>query len=152
MQRIHGGLFHFVQRQRARRLRLGHRQLHLYSAVLLSGNPAVGCAHAHRQDEGPMKMVKRSERGNTMVEFALAFMVFFVVLYGIMEFGRVVASYNILSGAAREGARYAIVHGSSSGSAASSTDIQTIVRNWSVGLESSSVAVTTTWTPGNAPG
>jgi Flp pilus assembly protein TadG len=99
-----------------------------------------------------MKMVKRSERGNTMVEFALAFMVFFLVLYGIMEFGRVVASYNILSGAAREGARYAIVHGSSSGSAASSTDIQTIVRNWSVGLESSSVAVTTTWTPGNAPG
>ena len=95
---------------------------------------------------------KNRERGNAGVEFALSFLVFFSAIYGIMEFGRVVASYNILAGATREGTRYAAVHGSSSGSAASSSDIQTFVRNWAIGLNTSSVAVSTTWSPGNSPG
>ena len=94
----------------------------------------------------------RRERGAALVEFGLGFLVFFSVLYGIMEFGRIVSSYNILSGATREGARYAMVHGSASGSAASATDIQTVVRNWAIGLDSSAVTVTTTWNPGNTPG
>lgn len=92
------------------------------------------------------------QRGSNTLEFGLAFLLFFSILYGIMEFGRIVASSNILAGAVREGARYATVHGSKSGSAASSTDVQTVVRNWSIGLDTSSVAVTTTWSPGNAPG
>jgi Flp pilus assembly protein TadG len=86
------------------------------------------------------------------LEFTLSFLLFFTVVYGIMEFGRIVASYNILAGATREGARYAIVHGSASGSVASASDIQDVVRHWSIGLEKSSVVVTTTWTPGNTPG
>ena len=95
---------------------------------------------------------KHSERGAAILEFGLAFLIFFSALYGIMEFGRVVASYNIISGAAREGARYAMVHGSASGSVATASDIQSVVRNWAIGLDRSSVVVTTTWTPGNAPG
>jgi Flp pilus assembly protein TadG len=95
---------------------------------------------------------KHSQRGAVALEFGLAFLFFFALLYGVMEFGRIVASYNILSGAAREGARYAIVHGSASGSAASSSDIQTIVRNWSIGLDTSAVTVNTSWNPGNGPG
>ena len=95
---------------------------------------------------------KRSRRGTAIIEFALAFMVFFAVLYGVMEFGRLVASYNILSGAVREGTRYAVVHGSASGAVASETDIQNIVRKWAVGLDKSAVVVKTTWTPGNGPG
>ena len=95
---------------------------------------------------------KIRQRGTVTIEFGLAFLAFFAVVYGIMEFSRIVASYNILSGAAREGARYAMVHGSASGSVASATDIQNVVRKWAVGMTSSSVLVTTTWTPGNAPG
>jgi Flp pilus assembly protein TadG len=87
-----------------------------------------------------------------MLEFGLAFLVFFSVVYAIMEFGRVVACYNIISGAAREGVRYATVHGSSSGSVATASDIQDVVRRWAIGMDTSSVVVTTTWTPGNAPG
>ena len=96
--------------------------------------------------------VKHRQRGSALLEFALAFLVFFFVVYGIMEFGRIVASYNIIAGAAREGVRYAVVHGSASGSAASASDIQTVVRNWAIGLDTNSVVVATTWTPGNAPG
>jgi Flp pilus assembly protein TadG len=95
---------------------------------------------------------KTRQRGAVIVEFGLAFLVFIFVLYGIMEFGRIVASYNILSGAAREGSRYASVHGSASGSVASASDIQNVVRGWAIGLDTSSVTVTTTWTSGNIPG
>lgn len=94
----------------------------------------------------------RGQRGQALLEFGLCFLVFFFFLYGIMEFGRMVASYNVIAGAVREGARYATVHGSASGSAASASDIQNVVRKWSVGLDTSSVAVNTTWSPGNGPG
>ena len=96
--------------------------------------------------------VKHRERGAVVLEFGLAFLIFLSVVYGIMEFGRIVACYNIISGAAREGARYASVHGSASGSAATATDIQGVVRNWALGMDTSAVTVTTTWSPGNAPG
>jgi Flp pilus assembly protein TadG len=95
---------------------------------------------------------KNRQRGTAAVEFGLAFLIFLGSVYAIMEFGRVVASYNILAGATREATRYAAVHGSSSGAAATSSDIQDVVRHWAVGLDTSSVVVTTTWNPGNGPG
>ena|SRR5712692_1041946 len=95
---------------------------------------------------------KQRQRGAAALEFGLAFLLFFTVVCAIMEFGRIVASYNILAGATREGVRYATVHGSASGAAATAADIQNVVRGWAVGLNSSSVLVTTTWTPGNGPG
>ena len=85
---------------------------------------------------------KHRQRGAALLEFGLAFLIFFSALYGIMEFGRIVSSYNIISGAAREGVRYASVHGSTSGSIATASDIQTVVRNWAIGLDTNSVAVT----------
>jgi len=47
------------------------------------------------------------------VEFALVFPMFFVLLVAIFDFGRIVWARNSLENAAREGARYAIVHGGS---------------------------------------
>jgi Flp pilus assembly protein TadG len=93
-----------------------------------------------------------SQRGAYFVEYSLVILIFLFVLFGIMEFGRIVTAYNVLSGATREGTRYAIVHGSRSGAAATATDVQTEVRRWCIGLDSSSVTVTTTWPSGNAPG
>jgi hypothetical protein len=49
-----------------------------------------------------------------MVEFALVAPIFFLILFSIVEFGRYVYTVQILNEAAREGARYAIVHGSQS--------------------------------------
>ena len=98
------------------------------------------------------RKANKRRRGASTLEFGLSFILFFTFVMAIMEFGRIIASYNILAGATREGVRYAMVHGSASGSAATNTDIQDVVRNWSVGLDRSSVSVTTTWTPGNGPG
>ena len=92
------------------------------------------------------------ERGAGLLEFGLSLVLMITLLYGIMEFGRFVYSYNILAGATREATRYAMVHGSKSGTAATPADITAQVRRWSVGLDSSALTVTTNWNPSNAPG
>ena len=75
-----------------------------------------------------MKHHRRSrrdkEKGSTVIEFGLCFLLVFGFIYAIFEFGRVVYSYNVLAGATREASRYAMVHGSQSGSAATSDDIR----------------------------
>jgi len=85
------------------------------------------------------------------VEFALSFLLLFVILYSIMEFGRIVHSYNVLAGATREASRYAIVHGSKSGSPATEADIRNQVIRWAIGLDESRITVTTTWDPVSKP-
>jgi Flp pilus assembly protein TadG len=51
-------------------------------------------------------------RAQALVEFALVAPIFFLILFSIIDFGRYVYYVQILNNAAREGARYAIVHGS----------------------------------------
>jgi Flp pilus assembly protein TadG len=58
---------------------------------------------------------RRARRtGQAMVEFALIAPLFFFLLFSIIEFGRAVYYIQMLNNAAREGARFAIVHGSNS--------------------------------------
>ena len=47
------------------------------------------------------------DRGQTLAEFALALPVFFVVLFGLFDGGRLVYANSVVSQAAREGARLA---------------------------------------------
>jgi Flp pilus assembly protein TadG len=56
---------------------------------------------------------KGRERGQTLVEFAIVLPMFMVLLMGVLDFGRVVWTTNTLQAAAREAARFAIVHGGS---------------------------------------
>jgi len=51
----------------------------------------------------------RKQDGQSLVEFALVMPVFIILLFGIMEFGRLWEVSNILTSAAREGARVAAV-------------------------------------------
>jgi Flp pilus assembly protein TadG len=85
-----------------------------------------------------------------MVEAALSLVLFLTLLFGIMEFGRLIYSYNTLAHATREGTRYALARGQSSPVPATSTTIATLVQRQAVGLKP--VTVTTTWTPDNKPG
>lgn len=63
-----------------------------------------------------------------MVEFAIvSALVFIPIVFGIIEFGRVVWAKNMVTAAAREGVRYAIVHGSQSGSTADSAAVANYV-------------------------
>ncbi len=58
-------------------------------------------------------MNSRRDRGQALVEFAIVIPVFLVLLFGIVDFGRVIWATSSLSNAASEGARFAIVHGGS---------------------------------------
>ncbi len=49
---------------------------------------------------------RNRQRGQGMVEFALAFPVFLLIVLGIFEFGRLFVIYTSVYAAAREGARY----------------------------------------------
>jgi Flp pilus assembly protein TadG len=55
----------------------------------------------------------RDNRGQSLVEFALILPMMLVVMFMITEFGRALYQYNVLSTAAREGARKAVVSSSS---------------------------------------
>lgn len=54
---------------------------------------------------------RASHRGQALVEFALVFPVFLLLLMSVIEFGRFIVAYEAANNAVREGARYAIVHG-----------------------------------------
>ena len=58
------------------------------------------------------KTLKRTERGATLLEFAIGATVFLTVMFGVLEFGRALWVHNALTDAARRGARYAVLHAS----------------------------------------
>src|SRR5678815_3822051 len=57
-----------------------------------------------------MRTNRTGERGTTMAEFAIISVVFFMIIFGIIEFGRLLYTHNALTDAARRGARYAVLH------------------------------------------
>ena len=81
----------------------------------------------------------KNESGQTLVEFALTSLMFILVLMGVIEMGRMALVYTAVANAARAGARYAIVHGSSrsgtgvngpSGPTCPCTQVNTVVQNF----------------------
>ena len=54
---------------------------------------------------------REGETGSALVEFALVAMLFFAMLFGIIDFGRAFYTYHFLSSAARSAARWAMVNG-----------------------------------------
>jgi hypothetical protein len=58
-------------------------------------------------------MKRSGSSGQGLAEFALVIPIFLVILLAIFDLGRVVWANNVLSNAAREAARFAIVHGGS---------------------------------------
>jgi hypothetical protein len=45
-----------------------------------------------------------------MAEFAIVATFFFMMIFGVIEFGRLLYTHNALADAARRGARYAVIH------------------------------------------
>jgi Flp pilus assembly protein TadG len=70
----------------------------------------------------------QSENGGTLVEFALGLPVMFALMFGLIEVCLALYSHEYISELAREGARYAMVHGStcvaSGGSSCTATAAQ----------------------------
>jgi Flp pilus assembly protein TadG len=93
---------------------------------------------------------RRGERGSTILEGALCLTVFLMIVFGTIDFGRMVFAYNFVSYAAREATRYAAVHGTAH--AVTNDDITTFVTREAIALDSSAMTVTTSWTPDHSAG
>jgi hypothetical protein len=98
--------------------------------------------------------------GQALVEFVLVAPVFLLLVLGIVEGARFILYYETLSSATREGARYAIVHGSNSSCPSgpmppgerapgcydpTGANIVQRVKDASFGVLGSGVSVTPTW-------
>jgi len=95
---------------------------------------------------------RKRQRGSNLIESALVFLGFMLLVLGSVEFGRMVYAFNTVCESAREGARWASVRGSSSSSPATNATVTTYVKQWAVGLDASQISVNTSWTPNNNPG
>ena len=93
-----------------------------------------------------------SRKGSSLVESSIVAVVFLLLVVAIAEFGRLGFAYNSLSFAAQRAARFAAVRGSSSGHAATASDIQNKAAGYIVALDSSKLTVTPSWIPDNKPG
>jgi Flp pilus assembly protein TadG len=99
--------------------------------------------------------VRHLQRGSSMVEFAISATALMLVMFGILEFGRVMYTYHTVSNAARLGARWAIVRGSSCSVLdhcnATSSDIQTWVQSQVPLVDSGTLGVAATWSTSTDP-
>jgi Flp pilus assembly protein TadG len=94
---------------------------------------------------------RRGEDGAAVMEMALTMIVLLTILFGLFETSLALYTFHYVSDAAREGSRYAIVHGSTcavSGVSCTKTSaqIQTYVQNLGYpGIQASNMTVTTTY-------
>jgi Flp pilus assembly protein TadG len=108
-------------------------------------------------------MKRNSEKGQTLIEFALVAFIFFIVIFAVIEMERMLLVYTTVANSARAGVRYAIVHGhdrTGSGANGPSTptdysNVVNVVKNLAgVGaLDTGKLTVTVNYIDGsNAPG
>ena len=95
---------------------------------------------------------REHQRGGEIVEGATTFLVFFVIVFALIDFSRMVWTYHQIAFAAREATRYAIVRGSSSGNQATVNQIQSIVTNRVFCVSSNKLTTTVTFNPNQSPG
>ena len=82
-----------------------------------------------------MSLRRRSQRGQELVEYALALPIFLLLLMSILDLGRAVYFYSALHNSVREGARYGIIFPDDS------AGIEAVVRQKAVGLDPSALTV-----------
>jgi len=85
-----------------------------------------------------VKRLCKAEHGAELVEFALTFPILLLVVMGIIDFGLLFQQYEVLTNAAREGARVSVLPGYGT------PDIQTRVNQYLQGTSLTPASVTTT--------
>ncbi len=82
------------------------------------------------------RLCQRKRRGAAAVEFAMVAPVFFLLIFGMIEFGRLVMVQQVITNASREGARIAVLDG------ATGAEVNTAVENYLTGANISGANVT----------
>ena len=77
--------------------------------------------------ERPCRLFRRNRRAAAAVEFAVVAPLFLLLVFGMIEYGRMVMVYQILTNASREGARAAALDGATTASV--TTSVNTYLTN-----------------------
>jgi len=98
---------------------------------------------------------REHERGQALVDFALAIPITLLAVLAVFDFGRALYTYDLVASAARIGSRYAIVHGSACTLAppacpATSATIQAYILTKVSGVDPAQLSVAASWK--TAPG
>lgn len=94
-----------------------------------------------------------NEVGTAVLEFGIVIVMFFMFVFGVMDFGRALYTYHFVSNAACEATRYAIVRGSSSTDPVTAADIESYVKSIAPeGVDRDHLIISTTWSPNDSPG
>lgn len=92
------------------------------------------------------------------MEFAIGLLVVLLLVFGAVDMGRAVFTYNSISHCAREGIRFAVVHGAESPAPVGPTDndpvLDSLLRSkYTVGLDPNRLTINSTWADSkNTPG
>jgi Flp pilus assembly protein TadG len=95
---------------------------------------------------------RRRQAGNAILEIGLCLSVFFLIMFGVVEYSRVTYEWNFVSYISRAAVRYASLHGATSSSPVTAANVTSFVSAQAVALDSADLTVTTTWSPNNQPG
>ena len=57
-----------------------------------------------------IRICNQNQKGSSVAEFAIVAGLFFMLIFAVIEFGRLLYTHNALTDAARRGARYAVLH------------------------------------------
>ncbi len=97
------------------------------------------------------RKVMADESGTSILEFALSAVILFMTMLGIMEISLALYTYHMTPEAAREGTRYAMVHGnkctvSGASCTVTASQIQSYVQSLGFpAISPQNMTVTTTW-------
>ena len=100
-------------------------------------SPTQTGVRTHFKLEKVCRLCRKERRGAAVVEFAVVAPVFFLLVFGMIEFGRMVMVQQIITNASREGARIGVLDGATtSGVTSTVTDYLT-----GSGIDGASVTV-----------
>src|SRR2546426_2791104 len=109
------------------------------------GKRSCRCSRMAKGMEGEDK----AQAGQSLTELPIVLVLFVVLTFGIVDAGRLIYTYNVVSSSAREGGRYAGVRGGTSGRDATTADITAYVQSKTAGIPDN---VAATWNPAHQPG
>jgi Flp pilus assembly protein TadG len=108
----------------------------MLSRIWKAGSSDATLPCAEDKVERPCRLFRRNRRAAAAVEFAIVAPVFLLMVFGMIEYGRMVMVYQVLTNASREGARAAVLDG------ATTSSVQTAVQSYMTAAMISGATVT----------
>jgi Flp pilus assembly protein TadG len=101
---------------------LFHAVSHLLSRAWKAGPTAASLRPTEDKLQRPCRLYRRNRRATAAVEFAIVAPVFLLLVFGMIEYGRMVMVQQIITNASREGARTAVLDGATTASVQSAVN------------------------------